>query len=169
MRVEVGTIERRMRRTDVLEATLDLANEAATEALARALGAVLRAGDLVILEGDLGAGKTFFVGALARALGVSEDVPIQSPTFALLHDYPEATPPLVHSDLYRLSDARELDELDLEALLRAGEHVICVEWGERFIDVLGEPTLLLRLERTGEHTRRAHLRGRDALVRALTV
>lgn len=169
MRLRVGANVRLMRRTDVFEATLDLANEAATEALARALGAELRAGDLVILEGDLGAGKTFFVGALARALGVPDDVPIQSPTFALLHDYPEATPPLVHSDLYRLSDARELDELDLEALLREGQHVVCVEWGERFVDVLGEPTLLLRLERTGEHTRRAHLRGREALVRELTV
>jgi tRNA threonylcarbamoyladenosine biosynthesis protein TsaE len=151
----------------VTEATIELANEAATEALAHALGAALRAGDLVILEGDLGAGKTFFAGALARALGVPDDVPVQSPTFALLHEYPEATPPLVHSDLYRLSDPSELDELDLEALVRAGEHVVCVEWGERFTSVLGEPTLLLRLERTGEHTRRAHLRGRESLVRAL--
>lgn len=149
-----------------MEATIELSNEAATETLARQLARALRPGDLVILEGDLGAGKTFFVGALARALGVPDEVPVQSPTFALLHEYPEASPPLVHSDLYRLGDALELDELDLEALLRGGEHVVCVEWGERFVGVLGEPALHLHLERTGERTRRSHLRGREELVRA---
>lgn len=144
--------------------TIELPDEHATEALARSLARVLRAGDFVVLEGGLGAGKTFFVGALARALGVPEDVPIQSPTFALMHEYPEADPPLVHSDLYRLGDPMELDELELEALVRAGESIVCVEWGERFVSVLGEPELRIALERTGPSSRRATLRGRADLV-----
>ncbi|MCB9611888.1 MAG: tRNA (adenosine(37)-N6)-threonylcarbamoyltransferase complex ATPase subunit type 1 TsaE [Sandaracinus sp.] len=155
-----------MRATALHEATVDLLDESATSRLAYRLAPHLRAGDLVILEGGLGAGKTFFVGALARALGVPEDVPIQSPTFALQHDYPESSPPLVHSDLYRLTDSLELDELDLVACLREATHVVCVEWGERFVDVLGEPALRLTLERTGVDSRRAHLRGRADLVDA---
>ncbi|MEZ4253352.1 MAG: tRNA (adenosine(37)-N6)-threonylcarbamoyltransferase complex ATPase subunit type 1 TsaE [Polyangiales bacterium] len=155
-----------VRATALHEATVDLLDESATSRLAYRLAPHLRAGDLVILEGGLGAGKTFFVGALARALGVPDEVPIQSPTFALQHDYPESTPPLVHSDLYRLSNSLELDELDLVACLREATHVVCIEWGERFVDVLGEPALRLTLARTGADSRRAHLRGRADLVDA---
>ncbi|MBX3246150.1 MAG: tRNA (adenosine(37)-N6)-threonylcarbamoyltransferase complex ATPase subunit type 1 TsaE [Myxococcales bacterium] len=149
-----------------MSARLDLVDEAATIRLARALAAALQPGDLVLLEGGLGAGKTFFVGALARALGVPDEIPIQSPTFALVHEYPEASPPLVHADLYRLGDADELDYLDLGDALRSGAAIVCVEWGERFVDALGAPALTLRLTPTGPTSRALDLEGRDALIAA---
>lgn len=140
-----------------------LVDEAATEALARQVAANLHAGDLVLLEGPLGAGKTFFVRAVARALGVPEDIAVTSPTFALVHEYPEASPPLVHADLYRLSDPFELDELGLRD--RLADAIVMVEWGTPFMDVLGEPSLVVRLQRTdAEGEREIVLEGRAGLA-----
>lgn len=140
-----------------------LADEDATRALAREIAGNLRIGDLVLLEGPLGAGKTFFVREVARALGVPEDIAITSPTFALVHEYPEATPMLVHADLYRLSDPFELDELGLRD--RLDDAIVMVEWGERFVDVLGIPALVVHLE-VGEadDVREARLHGRPGLA-----
>lgn len=133
---------------------LDLPDEEATRALGRRLAAVLAPGDLVVLEGDLGAGKTFLVRAIARGLGVPEDVPVTSPTFTLVHDLPGRVE-VTHADLYRLADPDELVELGLvEARERS---VTLVEWGERFAEALGEVTLLIRLELTGDTSRRARL------------
>ncbi len=128
-----------------------LESEEATRKLARELAASARVGDLLVLEGDLGAGKTFFVRAFARALGVPEEIAVTSPTFALVHEYPEAQPPLVHADLYRLGHPEELDELGMREHLQNA--IVAVEWGERFLDVLGTPRWLLRLKLTGECTR----------------
>lgn len=122
---------------------IEVTSEAGTIALAERVGAILRGGELLVLEGDLGAGKTFFARALARALGVPENVAVTSPTFALVHEYPEASPPLLHADLYRLGHPDELEEIGLTE--RVGtEWVAVVEWGERFLGALGDPSLLLR-------------------------
>lgn len=142
-----------------------LDDEDATRALARRIAAALRPGDLVLLEGPLGAGKTFFVREVARALGVPEDVAITSPTFALVHEYPEATPMLVHADLYRLEDPLELDELGIRD--RLDDAIVMIEWGERFVDELGTPALLLRLSLgDAEEARDVHLEGRPGLAPA---
>ena len=146
--------------------------EEATEALARQLASLLRGGEVLILEGGLGAGKTFFVRALARGLGLDESVAVTSPTFALVHEYPEAEPPLLHADLYRLGDPDELIYLGLEDRLGAGagedeRWVAAIEWGEPFIEVLGGADLLFRLEATGETERRFTMEPLSARGRAI--
>ncbi len=110
---------------------------------------------MVLLEGALGAGKTFLARAIARGLGVPSDVPVQSPTFALVHELP-ARVPLRHADLYRLGSASELDELGLDE--SSAEAITIVEWGARFGDSLGRDRLEITLERPIDAVRRAVLR-----------
>jgi tRNA threonylcarbamoyladenosine biosynthesis protein TsaE len=130
--------------------------------LGEAVARVLRPGDLVVLSGDLGAGKTFLVRAVARALGASERV--TSPTFALVHEYASPKGPLVHADLYRLkSPDRSLDDevarLGLRDQRAAGARVM-VEWGEDALDALGgSPALVIALSIVGGHERLAALSG----------
>jgi len=104
-----------------------LADEAATQALGAALGAVLRAGDVIALSGPLGSGKTTLARALLRALGEEDEVP--SPSFALVQPYDTLSPPVWHADLYRLEDPSELAELGLDEILAEG--ALIVEWPER--------------------------------------
>jgi tRNA threonylcarbamoyladenosine biosynthesis protein TsaE len=138
----------------------DLTNEEATQAFGERLAALLEPGDVILLEGELGAGKTFLVRVMARALGVPDDVPVTSPTFALVHELPGRMP-ILHADLYRLDDPDELVELGL--MPRLGRDVLAfVEWGERFVDALGPATLTVRLQVTGEHSRRARITAGDA-------
>jgi tRNA threonylcarbamoyladenosine biosynthesis protein TsaE len=96
---------------------------------------VMHPADLLVLSGDLGAGKTFFARALCRALGVSRDERITSPTFSLVHEY-EARFPIAHADLYRLKDPSELEGLGLRDM-RANGRVLIVEWGKPYADALG--------------------------------
>ena len=123
-----------------------LPDKRATSRLAAELAPLLAPADLLLLDGPLGAGKTFFVRALARALGLSPSERVTSPTFTLVHEYATA-PKLVHADLYRLNDDEHavfqlglLPERDDGALL-------AVEWGLPFERVLGGDALILRLER----------------------
>lgn len=104
-----------------------LADEAATAALARALAAALRKGDVVTLSGGLGAGKTTLARHLLAALGHEGEVP--SPTFAIVQPYDHLDPPVWHADLYRLEDPAEMAELGLDAL--PDGVVLLVEWPER--------------------------------------
>ena len=143
---------------------LSLPTRRATRRLAAAIGAALRPGDLVVLEGDLGAGKTFLVRGIARALGVPSSVRITSPTFALVNEH-VGRMPIVHADLYRLGDARELSELGLVERV-GGEAVVLVEWGERFSEDLGPAGLWIFLSLTAE-ARHATLAARGALGEAL--
>ncbi|MEU6857231.1 tRNA (adenosine(37)-N6)-threonylcarbamoyltransferase complex ATPase subunit type 1 TsaE [Rothia kristinae] len=127
---------------------------AATGRLARALAAALRAGDLLVLTGELGAGKTTFTRALGKALGVRGSV--ISPTFVLARIHPNdpdgprpGGPDLVHVDAYRLGSVEEVDDLDLEAT--QDRAVTVVEWGRGLVEHLAESRLELTLERaTGE-------------------
>lgn len=102
--------------------------EVETRAVAEALAATLVPGDLVLLHGDLGAGKTVFVKGLAQGLGVDPDA-VTSPTFTLVHEYLGGRLPLLHLDLYRLA-ATDLDEVGLDPDL-AARGVVVVEWAER--------------------------------------
>jgi tRNA threonylcarbamoyladenosine biosynthesis protein TsaE len=100
---------------------------AETHALAARVGTVLRAGDVVVLAGPLGAGKTAFTKGIAVALGIVE--PVVSPTFTIVREYAAALP-LVHVDVYRLDHHQELHDLGFDDLV-GGDGVTVVEWGDR--------------------------------------
>lgn len=110
---------------------IPLPDLAAVQGLAEAALAGLREGSLLVLTGPLGAGKTTFVQALARALG--SDARVTSPTYTLVHEYPSPAGTLVHADAYRLGDATALDGLGLEEL-RERARLVVVEWGEALLD-----------------------------------
>ncbi|MBK6810126.1 MAG: tRNA (adenosine(37)-N6)-threonylcarbamoyltransferase complex ATPase subunit type 1 TsaE [Sandaracinaceae bacterium] len=141
-----------------------LADEDQTRALARRLAHGLAPGDLLILEGPLGAGKTLLAGALVHALGVPEDDPVASPTFALVHEY-EGRLPVLHADLYRLGSPEEVSELGFEERREQGA-VAIVEWGVRFEEEL-RPDAVLTLAITGELSRSATLSAHSARGAAL--
>ena len=105
------------------------ASEEETERVGELLGRSLRPGTVVLLYGELGAGKTALVRGLARALGAPTDS-VSSPTFTLIQEYPGAGVTLYHVDLYRLS-SREVDELGLEELV-SGDGIVAIEWAERW-------------------------------------
>jgi tRNA threonylcarbamoyladenosine biosynthesis protein TsaE len=119
-------------------------SEEETTFLGEHLGRLLAGGDVVLLTGDLGAGKTRFAKGVARGLGVAAEV--TSPTFNLMVEYP-ARDGLVlrHFDLYRLERAEQLDDLDYFGLLEDDTAVSLVEWGDRFADALPESYLLIGL------------------------
>jgi tRNA threonylcarbamoyladenosine biosynthesis protein TsaE len=122
---------------------VSLPTRKATEDLARRVAPLLASGDLVVLTGPLGSGKTFFARALCRALGLPARVRVPSPTFTLVHEH-ETTPPVSHADLYRLRDARDVLGLGLDAQRDDGR-VLVVEWGEPYIEVLGGDALVVEL------------------------
>jgi tRNA threonylcarbamoyladenosine biosynthesis protein TsaE len=109
------------------------------------LASLLRAGDLVVLTGDLGAGKTTLTQGIGAGLGVRGD--IASPTFVIARVHPSLTdgPALVHVDAYRLGSLAEVDDLDLDAAL--GDSITVVEWGEGLVEDLAAARLEIRLER----------------------
>jgi tRNA threonylcarbamoyladenosine biosynthesis protein TsaE len=108
--------------------TTTTSNEMDTAAVGRQLAATLSAGDVVLLYGDLGAGKTAFVKGLAEGLGVARDE-VSSPTFTLVQEYRGGRLPLFHVDLYRLDDPREFDDLGLDEIAEGG--VLAIEWAEK--------------------------------------
>ena len=144
---------------------LALTTRRRTRHLGAALGALLAPGDVVWLEGPLGAGKTFFARGLFRALGVPEAIPVTSPTFALVHEH-EGRVPIRHLDLYRLGDVDELTELGLDEAL--DECIVVVEWGAPFRGGIGAPGVEVALSPpTGGKGRVASVRGLDARGEAI--
>ncbi|MGH3915341.1 MAG: tRNA (adenosine(37)-N6)-threonylcarbamoyltransferase complex ATPase subunit type 1 TsaE [Pseudonocardiaceae bacterium] len=133
-----------------MSSVVELATPADTEHLGRAIGARLRAGDVVVLAGPLGAGKTVLARGIGAGLGVRG--PVTSPTFVIAREHP-ALPegrgvPMVHVDAYRLGGLVELDDLDLDTDLLSA--VVVVEWGEGMAERLADEHLLIRLRR-GDH------------------
>ena len=118
---------------------------AAMRALGRELARLLRAGDLLVLTGGLGAGKTTLVQGLAEGLGVRG--PVTSPTFVIARSHPSLVggPALVHADAYRVGSLGELDDLDLDTSLE--ESVTVVEWGGGLVEDLAEARLEVELHR----------------------
>lgn len=136
-----------------------LPDPAATEALARALAPRLKAGDLLLLQGDLGAGKTHFARALLRALpgpAGSESEAVPSPTFTLVQLYERDLGPVWHFDLYRLTRHEEIWELGWEEAL-AG--LVLVEWPERLGPLLPADALSLTFAAASDGGRRVTLAG----------
>ena len=123
----------------------------ATQELAGRLARHLQPGDLILLDGDLGAGKTTFTQGLARALGV--DSLVTSPTFVLMNIHPtRAGFDLVHVDVYRLDRLSEVADLALPELLEDGS-VVVVEWGPRAAAALPAGHLLVRIEAADDGSR----------------
>jgi tRNA threonylcarbamoyladenosine biosynthesis protein TsaE len=125
-----------------------------TGALAAALSTVTVGGDVIVLAGELGAGKTAFVKSFASALGVEETV--TSPTFTLVREY-RGRVPVFHLDVYRLGRLSEVDDLDLGAMVESGG-VTLIEWGDGITAALGNDYLELRLQYgVGDDDRTVHL------------
>jgi tRNA threonylcarbamoyladenosine biosynthesis protein TsaE len=124
-------------------------SEAETRAVAARLAAELQPGAVLLLSGDLGAGKTAFVRGLAEGLGIDPDE-VTSPTFTLVHEYRGGRLPLIHVDLYRL-DRADLDEIGLDQDL-AALGVIAVEWSERLSRRLAD-AIVIRIADLGDDRR----------------
>jgi tRNA threonylcarbamoyladenosine biosynthesis protein TsaE len=124
-------------------------SETETAAVARELAGRLSAGDVVLLYGDLGAGKTAFVRGLAEGLGVGRDE-VSSPTFTVMQEYRGGRVPLFHVDLYRLDDPREIDDLGLDEIAERG--VLAIEWAEK-LSRRDERAISVRIEHREGDTR----------------
>lgn len=126
-----------------VEGTREISSPADMEAFGRAIGAELRAGDLVVLTGPLGAGKTTLTRGIAAGLGVRG--PVQSPTFVIARTHPSLVdgPPLVHVDAYRLGSPVELDDLGLDY----DNSVTIVEWGRGMVEGLVDSWWEVELDR----------------------
>ncbi len=124
----------------------------ATRAVGRRLAGLLRPGDIVLLAGRLGSGKTVFAAGVAEGLGVDER--ITSPTFVLVHEH-EGFLPLIHADVYRLGSSAEFDDLELPSAAEAG--VLLVEWGSAVASSVPSDHLLVELMVVTETERRIEL------------
>jgi tRNA threonylcarbamoyladenosine biosynthesis protein TsaE len=127
-----------------------------TIAFGRTLSGLLVPPKLVLLRGDLGAGKTTLVKGIAAAFDAASEEDVTSPTFTLIHEYRGPHAKLFHIDLYRIDTPRELDTLALDDL-RSEDSIRLVEWGEKFPQLLRERDLEISLEREGESSRRIRL------------
>ena len=129
-----------------------------TIALGRELAPVLRQMRIVILHGDLGAGKTTLVKGIAEALRAASQNDVASPTFTLIHEYRGPEVAVYHVDLYRIETERGLATLGLDELFAAEGSLVLIEWGEKFPRLIAECDAEIRIERVGEQERRVMLR-----------
>ena len=125
-----------------------------TIALGRQLASRLRDVSMVILRGDLGAGKTTLVKGIAEGLNAASQDDVTSPTFTLIHEYRGPDVRLYHVDLYRIETQRELDTLGLDELLADEGNLVLIEWGEKFPRLVAECDAEIRIQRTEESERR---------------
>jgi tRNA threonylcarbamoyladenosine biosynthesis protein TsaE len=131
-------------------------SEEETVDLGRGLGRALKGGELLLLQGDLGYGKTVFARGVAVALGVLAEE-VSSPSFTLVHEYKGGRVPLFHIDLYRLdSPEEEVGALGIEEILAAGG-VVLVEWGEKLPPFLKRGATTIQFHDVGEGSRRIEI------------
>ncbi len=123
-----------------------------TRALGERLGALLQGGEVIALVGPLGAGKTQLVKGLAAGNGPTDPAAVTSPTFVLVNEHPGRLY-LYHLDAYRLTDAREFEALGVEEMV-SPESVVVIEWADRVEGSLPPERLTIRIEPTGETSRR---------------
>jgi tRNA threonylcarbamoyladenosine biosynthesis protein TsaE len=127
-----------------------------TIAFGRTLAELLAPPKLVLLRGDLGAGKTTLVKGIAAAFEAAAEEDVTSPTFTLVHEYRGPKANLFHIDLYRVDTPRELETLGLDDL-RDGTSILLIEWGEKFPRFLAERDVEISLERDGETGRKIRI------------
>ena len=129
-----------------------------TIAFGRTLAELFTPPKLVLLRGDLGAGKTTLVKGIAVAFDAASEEDVTSPTFTLIHEYRGPRAILYHIDLYRIDTPRELDTLALDDL-RSENSILLIEWGEKFPRLLQERDVEISLERQGESERKIRISG----------
>ena len=143
-----------LREVTLREVTTHSAEE--TVAFGRALADMLAPPKLVLLRGDLGAGKTTLVKGIAAAFEAAAEEDVTSPTFTLVHEYRGPRANLYHIDLYRVDTPRELETLGLDDL-RSDDSVLLIEWGEKFPRLMRDRDVEIVLERVGESERRIRI------------
>ena len=127
-----------------------------TVAFGRTLAELLAPPKIVLLRGDLGAGKTTLVKGIAAGFEAAAEDDVTSPTFTLIHEYRGARTNLYHIDLYRIDTQRELDTLALDDL-RSDDSILLIEWGEKFPRFVRERDVEIAIERAGENGRRIRI------------
>jgi tRNA threonylcarbamoyladenosine biosynthesis protein TsaE len=128
-----------------------------TIALGRELAAMLAPPKVVLLRGDLGAGKTTLVKGIAEAFSAASQEDVTSPTFTLIHEYRGPKASLFHIDLYRIDTQRELDTLALDDLM-SEDSILLIEWGEKFARFVRERDVEVELERVSEYERKIYVK-----------
>jgi tRNA threonylcarbamoyladenosine biosynthesis protein TsaE len=138
------------------EMTQEITTNSADETIAfgRTLAEMLMPPKLVLLRGDLGAGKTTLVKGIAAAFEAAEEEDVTSPTFTLVHEYRSPRANLYHIDLYRIDTQRELETLGLDDLRADSNGILLIEWGEKFPRLQRERDVEISLERQGENGRK---------------
>lgn len=131
-----------------------------TIALGRKLAPMLRDARLVLLRGDLGAGKTTLTKGIAEAFEAAEQDDVTSPTFTLINEYRGPERSLFHIDLYRIDTERELATLGLDDLLREDSNILLVEWGEKFERLARERDFEIAITHEAENSRTVRVTGR---------
>lgn len=141
--------------------TREITTHSAEETIAfgRTLAELLAPPKLVLLRGDLGAGKTTLVKGIAEAFQAASEEDVTSPTFTLVHEYRGPSATLYHVDLYRVDTPRQLETLGLDDLV-AENSVLLIEWGEKFPQFTRDRDVEIFLERVGETERRILITGR---------
>ena len=127
-----------------------------TIALGRSLASTLAPPRIVLLRGDLGAGKTTLVKGIARAFDAAQEDDVTSPTFTLIHEYRGPKVNVYHVDLYRVDTPRQLETLGLDDLI-SGNSVLLLEWGEKFRRFADERDVEIQIESLGENERRIRI------------
>jgi tRNA threonylcarbamoyladenosine biosynthesis protein TsaE len=127
-----------------------------TIALGRSLAESLTPPKLVLLRGELGAGKTTLVKGIAEGFHAASEQEVTSPTFTLVHEYRGAEAKLYHIDLYRVDTPRQLETLGLDDLV-AEDSVLLIEWGEKFSRIMRDRDIEISLETVGENERRIRI------------
>ncbi len=126
--------------------------------LGRKLAPLLRDARIVLLRGDLGAGKTTMMKGIAEAFAAAGQDDVTSPTFTLVHEYRGSDRCLFHIDLYRIDTMRELETLGLDDLIHEEGNILLIEWGEKFERLLRECDIEITIERLGDQDRRFTVR-----------